>query len=213
MLLRLAVVLLAAAFLAGTALGAGSGPRATPPAPTPAKGAVPWKAPGDPLRRTRLAGLVPERFEQLAHHVHAHLDVFVNAAHIRVPAGIGINVRDPGVKRFETPDGPAWGGISRCDKPCISPLHTHDATGILHTESAASSPNRLGQFFVEWGVRLDRTCVGGYCKPKAAIAVYVNGKRYAGDPRKIQLLDGREIAIVIGTPPAIIPSTGDFSGA
>lgn len=36
--------------------------------------------------------------------------------------------------------------------PCISPLHTHDTTGSLHTESATAVPNRLGQFFTEWGV-------------------------------------------------------------
>jgi hypothetical protein len=92
---------------------------------------------------------------------------------------------------------------------CISPLHTHDDTGIIHTESASFVPNRLGQFFTEWAWRSRVTCVGGYChltRPH----VYVDGKAFAGDPRGILLTDRKEIAIVIGTPPKKIPSTPGF---
>jgi len=101
-----------------------------------------------------------------------------------------------------------YGGIRLCAKPCISPLHTHDTTGVLHTESATPTPNRLGQFFTEWGVRLDKSCVGGYCRPQAPIAIFLDGKRYNGDPRSIGLANHLEIAIVIGSPPSTIP---DFS--
>ena len=104
-------------------------------APAPSTGAPPWPAPPDPLALTREAGLQPGRVEQLKYHVHAHLDVFVNGKGVEVPAGIGINIDDPGVKSF--PD-PAYGGIKLCAEPCISPLHTHDTIGILHTESPRS---------------------------------------------------------------------------
>ena len=57
---------------------------------------------------------------------------------IAVPAGIGIDIADPDVRRFEDPTAP-YGGIKGCRKPCISPLHTHDASGIIHTESASPS--------------------------------------------------------------------------
>src|SRR5262249_59619791 len=76
--------------------------------------------------------------------------------------------------------------------------------GVLHTETSTPSPNRLGQFFTEWNVRLDRKCVGGYCKPDS-IRVYVNGKVFTGNPRTILLADHTEIAIVIGTAPMAIP--------
>jgi hypothetical protein len=170
-----------------------------------------WPAPADPLRLTVAAGLKPEPFETLIHHVHSHLDVFVNGAHVRVPAGIGINIHDPAVHRGPLPDGTmGYGGIQRCSKPCISPLHTHDDTGILHTESPSPVPHRLGQFFIEWGVRLTPSCVGSYCRP-TSIKVYIDGQPFAGDPRTIQLTNHREIAIVIGTPPKTVPSTADFS--
>jgi hypothetical protein len=190
----------------------GGGKKATPPAgpaPTPAKGAVPWPAPADPMKLTRKAGLTPETHEFVFLHVHAHLDVFVNGTPVVVPAGIGIDIRNPAVRRFKAPDGSiGYGGISPpCAKPCISPLHTHFTDGILHTEAKQNQFNTLGEFFTEWSVRLNPTCVGGYCKPAAPITIYVDGKPETGDPRKITLEDRREIAIVIGSPPAKIPST------
>jgi hypothetical protein len=181
------------------------------PASSDAEASVLWPAPTDPLDRTVAAGLKPERKEFLIHHVHAHLDVFVDGEPIAVPAAIGINIDDPEVKRFNDPEV-SYGGITRCDKPCISPLHTHDATGIIHTESNSPEPNTLGQFFTEWGVRLSESCVGEHCSPER-IAFYVNGKAYQQDPRAIELTDRKEIAIVVGTPPSQIPKTADFSNA
>ena len=70
------------------------------PAPRPSTWAAPWPAPAHPLRLTVAAGLTPERTETLIHHVHSHLDVFVNGKHIRVPAGIGIDIHNPGVHVF-----------------------------------------------------------------------------------------------------------------
>jgi len=169
-----------------------------------------WPAPSDPLERTVAAGLEPAPQEFHVNHVHAHLDVFIDGQEIVVPAGIGINTKDPEVRYFE--DVGSYGGIEMCDQPCISPLHTHDASGILHTESADTESHTLGQFFTEWGVELSETCVGEHCAP-TPIAVYIGGETYEGDPRAIELTDQKVIVIVVGTPPAVIPSTADFSEA
>jgi hypothetical protein len=177
------------------------------PAPAPT---VLWPAPADPLARTVAAGLEPAPKEYLVNHVHAHLDVFVDGKPIVVPAGIGINTEDPKVRTFSDPIG--YGGIELCDRPCISPLHTHGEDGIIHTESEDPEPHTLGQFFAEWGVDLTDTCVGEYCAP-TPIAVYVGGERYEGDPRAVELTDQKVIVVVVGEPPAVIPSTADFSGA
>jgi hypothetical protein len=177
------------------------------PTPTLQTGPAPWPAPADALARTRMAGLTPERHEFLQYHVHAHLDILVNGKPVIVPAAIGINIHDPGVQSGQLQDGSmAYGGIDECDQPCISPLHTHDDTGVLHTESKRNIPNRLGQFFTEWGVRLSKACVGGYCAPEIPVAFYVDGKPYTNSPRAITLTNLKEIAIVIGTPPKTIPS-------
>ena len=176
-------------------------------APAPRTTKAPWPAPENPMALTCKAGLVPEKAEFLQYHVHAHLDVFVNARVLFVPAGIGIDIANPAVQADRSPNGLVNGaGLKQvCDQPCISPLHTHDLSGLLHTETKTRSPNRLGQFFTEWAVRLTPNCIGGYCKPAVPIKIYVDGKLETGDPAQIELSDLREIAIVIGTPPATIP--------
>jgi len=169
-----------------------------------------WPAPPNPLELTVEAGLEPAPKEFLVNHVHSHLDVFIDGEKVTVPAGIGINIEDPGVRTFENPVG--YGGIEMCDQPCISPLHTHDETGVLHTESIDPEAHTLGQFFVEWGVELSEICIAEHCDP-TPIAVYVDGEPYDGDPRAIELTDEKVIVIAIGTPPEVIPSTYDFSNA
>jgi hypothetical protein len=183
--------------------------------PTPAATAtVLWPAPADPMGLARAAGLQPEPKEIFVTHVHAHLDVFVDGVAVLVPAGIGINIDDPGVHSFAGPGGAVgYGGIELCDAPCISPLHTHDPDGILHTESGSIEPNTLAQFFTEWDVTLSADCVGDFCAPDKPIAFYVDGEAFTGDPRTIELADLAVIVIAIGTPPAVIPSTFDFSNA
>jgi hypothetical protein len=158
--------------------------------------------------------LKPQPKEFMTNHAHAHLDVFVDGKPVVVPSGIGIDTENPGVKRFDEPDGSfAYGGIDLCNEACISPLHTHDGSGVIHTESASPEPNTLGELFTEWGVALDASCVATFCAQKTEVAIYVDGELVSGDPAAIQLTDRREIAIVIGTPPPVIPKTGDFSAA
>lgn len=172
-----------------------------------------WPAPANPMALAQQAGLVPESAEYLTTHNHAHLDVFVDGVAIKIPAGIGINVGASGVTDTRTPDGTADDyQVTTCPAACLSPLHTHDPSGILHSESrAANHPAYLlGQFFTEWGVKLDANCVGQYCKPAALIHIYLNGTSYQGDPAQIPLTSLLEIAIVIGRPPALVPTNWQF---
>lgn len=158
-------------------------------------------------------GLVSEAREFLETHHHAHLDLFVDGEAVTVPAGIGIDITAAGVRDELTPDGTAHGFfVDTCGVPCLSPLHTHDPSGTIHEESrtANHAPYSLGQFFTEWGVRLDASCVGEYCTPDALVHVYLDGKAYTGDPAEIPLQNRLEIAIVIGQPPKLIPSTWIF---
>lgn len=206
--LRRQLTVLLTAFVATVFMACGPTQQAqTPPAP----GQMIWAAPTNPLELTVSAGLQPEPKETLHFHVHAHLDVFIDGNAVLVPAGIGINVTDPAVKHGQWNGGPTYGGIEGCTQPCISPLHTHYESGVIHTESANSTPNRLGQFFTEWNVPLirtfTRTCVGEYCAPATPIAVYVDGQRYSGNPADIALTDRKEIAVVIGSAPKQIPSS------
>jgi hypothetical protein len=121
--------------------------------------------------------------EQLAFHIHQHLDIFVDGK--RVPGGV-----------------PALIGIN--DDSYITELHTHTPNGIVHVESARKLDFTLGQFFAEWGVFLNGRCVGAYCN---GLKWYVNGVRQTGNPQKLVLKDHQQIAIVVGKPPKKIPAT------
>jgi hypothetical protein len=53
----------------------------------------------------------------------------------------------------------------------------------------------------------------GVLRPDDANPVLRQRRALHGDPRTIELADRTEIAIVIGTLPAVVPSTADFSNA
>ena len=215
---RLSAVATGVSFLVIALSGCGgsdkvaTGEQAVQAASRPATGAVPWRAPADAVTRARLAGVPVDRFEygvpgHPGEHIHAHLDVFVNGAPVRVPAGLGIAISVPGVKHGTSPDGsPSYGGITLCARVCIAALHTHDDTGVLHIESQKERTYRLGEVFTEWNVRMDGKCVGGYCRPDASVLVFANGERFTGNPADLELKDNEEIAVVIGSPPKEIPS-------
>lgn len=151
---------------------------------------APWPPDIARLReRLTLLGLPALTREGSALHLHQHLDIFVNGSSVGVPASIGVN----GIEGF------------------ISPIHTHDGSGIIHIESPTVQPYTLGQFFDIWGVRLTRDCIGGYCAQEGTpLNVFSNGRPVAGDPRELKLEPHQEIAIIYGPSPQEIPSSFQF---
>jgi hypothetical protein len=146
-------------------------------------GPPPWPAEIGHLRaRLDALGLQARAGNRL--HVHQHLDVFVNGKRVIVPAGIGIG------ERF------------------ISPLHTHDASGVIHVESASRRSYSLAEFFAVWGVRLTKTCLADECGD-GKVHLFVDGKRTA-DPNRVILTQHLEIAVAFGAPPTPVPSSYGF---
>jgi hypothetical protein len=145
---------------------------------------APWPPENESIsQRLGPLGLTALSQEQLAFHIHQHLDIFVNGK--PVPGGV-----------------PGFIGIP--DASHITQLHTHSPDGIIHVESARTVDYTLGQFFAEWGVFLNSRCIGAYCN---GLKWYVNGRRQTGNPQNLVLKDHEEIAIVVGKPPKKIPST------
>jgi hypothetical protein len=162
----------------------GSTPAAAPTAASTAPGATagtnpPWPAPSDASAAVRAAGLPMLGAEGTAQHIHAHLDVFANGSAVQVPADLGIDQA----------------------RQQISPLHTHDTTGVIHVESPdAHATYTLGQFFAEWQVPLSADRIGGLSVDATHhLRVYVNGQLQTGDPAAIVLKAHDEIALVYGT--------------
>jgi hypothetical protein len=96
----------------------------------------------------------------------------------------------------------------------FSPLHTHDATGVVHVESPVVKTFTLGHFFAVWGVRFTPRCLGGYCARGAdRIRVYSDGEVVKGDPRALALREHEEIVVAYGTRaqlPKPVPSSYPF---
>jgi hypothetical protein len=163
----LAAAGIGAMFLIGTTANAAAG-RA---------GESQWGAPADVQQRVRAAGLSMLSAEGTALHIHQHLTVTVDGKPVVVPAEIGIDVASQQ----------------------LSAIHTHDPSGIIHVESPEVRDFRLGQVFTEWNVRLATGSIGPYVNGRggAAVAVFVNQRRYAGDPRNIPLTAHEDIDIVV----------------
>ena len=118
-------------------------------------------------------------------HFHTHADIFVDGKKVKVPALIGIN--------------PGAGYLTE--------LHTHDDRGVIHIEAQKKNDFTVGQFFAEWGVYLDAHSIGGY----SGMTWYLNGKKQTINPQTLVFKPHQELAFVVGTPPATIPSSYKFS--
>lgn len=99
--------------------------------------------------------------EQTTLHVHPWLRIWINTGNgienVTIPSSVGI--LNPG------------GGPTVTSGSCFEPMHTHDASGIIHIESGSTSQQyHLGDFFDIWKVtcRLqsaDCVSVGGATRP------------------------------------------------
>ncbi|MHB8710003.1 MAG: hypothetical protein ACYC6X_00385 [Minisyncoccota bacterium] len=156
-------------------------------------GNAPWPAEIAHLReRLNAIGLPSLGSEGSALHIHQHLDLVINGIPVAVPSDIGVHEA---------------AGF-------ISPIHTHDTTGVIHVESNIVRDFTLGQFFDIWGVRFEKDSIGGYvASATSTLTVYVNGSLVPGDPRALVLAAHQEIVVVYGTKqemPKTIPSSYSF---
>lgn len=115
--------------------------------------------------------------EGMVEHLHVHLDVIVHGKPVDVPANIGVDLR----------------------AQQMGPLHTHEASGVIHIESALKAAFSLGQFMTEWDVALTQDPIGALKADGGnSLRAYVNGEPHTGNPAGILFQDHDEIAIVYG---------------
>lgn len=120
---------------------------------------------------------------QMVQHNHVSLNVTVDGQPTVVPAHIGMVQVGKG-------EDPLLYGDHSLDKygmEGMSPLHTHDATGLIHVESNTIRNFTLGEFFDIWqGLNING---------KDVIAT-VDGKPVS-DFRNILLKDGEKVELDI----------------
>jgi hypothetical protein len=153
--------------------------------------AIVWPRPDNTGAAINAAGLPALPAEALSVHYHAHLDVIIDGQPVIVAQYIGIDI------------------VNRR----ISPLHTHDSSGIIHVESPEPTTYTLGQFFTEWAVRLTAQCIDTYCAgPTRQNIATVNGQTFNGDPSTIPFFPHAQITLWSGPPgpPPPLPSSYNF---
>jgi hypothetical protein len=137
---------------------------------------------------TTVDGVQCAPIEQLAYHIHAHLQVYVNGAPRELPAAIGLI----GPVAQQTPEGPFYGA-----ERCYYWLHTHANDGIIHIESPTPRVYTLGDFFDEWGQPLSADRVAS---APGKVTASLNGKPWTKSPRSIPLKAHAVIQLDVGTP-------------
>ena len=126
-----------------------------------------------------VAGMSCDAQEGSRIHIHQHLVIFDHGKEVAIPATIG----QPAGRR------------------CIYWVHTHTPDGIIHIEAPKDRSFTLADFFAIWGQPLSRTQAATASAAKGeSLKVWVNGKPYTGDPRKINLAAHADIVIMAGPP-------------
>jgi hypothetical protein len=116
---------------------------------------APWQ-PEYSFLAQRLAAFNFPQQSDVGFHIHAELFVYVDGKQVTVPGNIGIDPQG----RF------------------ISPIHTHDTTGIVHEESTNPYPFTLGEFMNIWGVYFTKSQLGAYKAGNGnVLQLWVNGKQ------------------------------------
>jgi hypothetical protein len=129
-----------------------------------------------------------------SHPYGAHIELFAAGLVVAVPAGIGV-----------APPQRRDGAVVASGR-CVYPLRTLEPTGVIEVDapSAGRALPTLGQLFAVWGQPLGARRLAGFAAPRGGpVTVFVDGRRWPGDPRAVPL--GRHAQIVLEVGPRVEP--------
>lgn len=122
--------------------------------------------------------------ENLALHIHVQLEIIADGRKVPIPAQIGIHPQ-----LWQDHELDAHGSMN------MSPLHTHDATGLIHVESRTLRDYTLGEFFRVWGQPFNAQCILNFCGDGGRrLTLLVNGL-LSFDFEQLRLQDGMRLRI------------------
>jgi hypothetical protein len=137
----------------------------------------PWKPDYKDLSG-RIEAMGLPGFNETISHTHSWLHIYNEGKKVPVPANIGI---DPATST-------------------ISPLHTHDTTGIIHMEADRDFDFTLGQLMAIWGVEFSKDQIGSLkASGENKLQVYLDGK-VVSDPVNVVMPEKGNFVIGYGKP-------------
>ena len=134
---------------------------------------------GGPPAGQQIDGISCDAMEGQRVHIHQHLAILDHGKPVAIPNNVGRPLM----------------------RQCLYWIHTHTPDGIIHIESPNTRVFTLGDFFIIWGQTLSTTQIASAKADKGAkLKVWVDGKPYTGDPRKIPLGEHTDIVVQAGPP-------------
>ncbi|MDG6929157.1 MAG: hypothetical protein JRN39_06420 [Nitrososphaerota archaeon] len=107
------------------------------------------------------AGSLPLRI-----HIHPYLVINIEGSNVTIPADIGLT------------------------GSCTEPLHTHDASGVIHVESPTMQNYTLADFFAVWKATYGTVSVNGTDRPIVFNSTDIFGYTVDGNHTLVVLVDG-----------------------
>jgi hypothetical protein len=140
----------------------------------------------------QIAGISCDAMEGSRIHIHQHLLILDHGNAVPIPNNVGRPLTSQ----------------------CLYWIHTHTPDGIIHIESPNTRTFTLGDFFTIWGQPLTSTRAATATAAKGAkLKVWVDGKPYTDDPRKIPLAAHTDIVVEAGPPFPAPPKFTAWNGA
>ena len=115
----------------------------------------------------------------LGRHDHSMLAIYINGEQREIPTNLGINTE-----------------ICNQEGGNMHTVHTHDASGRLHIETAADVDMPLGVFFDIWGVHLNETGIFDYRVSNTHELIMTIDGVTNNQFDDYLLVDGKEITII-----------------
>lgn len=178
---RRAIVVLAFTLLLG---GCGSARRAERSLPPSLAAGMRPVGTGPRFQPRAPARAVPACRARLGARFGAHLELFARDRVVLVPAGIGVG----------RPLRAQAGRIAAAR--CYGAAVTLDPTGVVLVRPGSRST--VGSLFAQWGMPLRARRLAGFSTRRGVVRAYVDGRRYAGDPRTVPLARHAEVVLELG---------------
>jgi len=125
--------------------------------------------------------------ESLFVHIHPWVRILVNEENVSIPAGVGIS-------------NPIFQGTLAVSGTCFEPIHTHDASGIIHIEAPANTTYTLGDFFKVWKASFSTVTVDGQKHPIVFNSTDILGFTADAHHKVLLLVDGSPSTSYEGLP-------------